>query len=186
MFFKIDIRYDFGYIKPMDEMPKDAPKMESLSDLLWQARFRIRHLSEAHLLAEFLSNTCPNPRLNIIGLTEIFINAIEHGNLGISFEEKSKLQLQENWLEEIDRRLNLPEHRDQFVEIFYERLNDEIHVTVTDQGKGFDWKKYQTAPEKDANFKDSHGRGILLAKKLAFKELRYAGNGNQVTCIIAI
>lgn len=169
----------------MHDISKDPAKLGSVSDLLCQARFRLRDLSEANILSDFLSKTCPNPRLAVIGLTELIVNAIEHGNLGITFEEKSELQLQDNWLEEIDRRLKLPEHREQYVEVIYERLKNEIHITIIDQGKGFNWQQYETN-EKQESSKDSHGRGILLAKKLAFKDICYSEKGNEVKCIISI
>lgn len=146
--------------------------------------FRFKKLQEAHLLAEFLAEACPNPRLAIMGITEILVNALEHGNLGISFEEKSKLQLEENWLDEIDKRLNLPEHINQFVEVEYRRMEKTIEIKVTDQGEGFDWKKFQDPVNK--TLLSTHGRGILLAKSLAFSKLEYSEKGNVVTGTISL
>ncbi len=168
----------------MSDTPSDRITPKILADLLIQGQFRLKRLAEAHLLAEFLSHHCPRPRLVVVGITEILVNAIEHGNLGIGYEEKTRLQLQDDWLKEIDRRLSAPENKHKYVEVDFNRTDDEIHIKVTDQGKGFDWKKYH---DKDAESSaETHGRGIVLAKSLAFKSLQYSGAGNQVTCIISL
>ncbi len=48
-----------------------------------------------------------------MGLSELLVNAIEHGNLEIGYDEKSRLLQSEGWQGEIDRRLALPEYTDQ-------------------------------------------------------------------------
>ena len=146
--------------------------------------FRIRRLSEAQKLAEFLSESCPEPRMIIIGLNEILVNAIEHGNLAISFQDKTLLQKQNKWIEEIDRLLDSPEHIHQYVEVKFSRQETEIQITVTDQGKGFNWQQFDGSNPK--NVLSTHGRGLLMAKSLAFKELKYNSNGNEVTCVISL
>ena len=167
----------------MADTTNTLPNNLEVARLLKEGHFRFRLLSEAHLLAAFLSEACPNPRLAIMGITEILVNAVEHGNLGIGFEEKSKLQMEANWLQEIDRRLNLPEHANQFVDVQLIRTETEIRIKVTDQGNGFDWQHYQSGTHNPLS---THGRGILLAKNLAFKQLEYTGKGNEVTCVIAL
>jgi anti-sigma regulatory factor (Ser/Thr protein kinase) len=165
----------------MADTTDDNPNKFQIAQFMLEGHFRFRQLSEAYLLAQFLAAACPNPRLAAMGITEILVNAVEHGNLGISFEEKSTLQMKANWLEEINRRLNLPAHINQFVEVKLTRTETEIRITVTDQGTGFDWQRYQS--ETNHSF-DIHGRGIFLAKSLAFKRLEYTGTGNTVTCVI--
>ncbi len=157
-------------------------KLPKVASLLRQGSFRFHTLEEAYALAHFLSETSPNTHLAVLGITEILVNALEHGNLGITFEEKSKLQLEDEWLQEIKRRLTLPEHAEQSVSVEFSKDETEITLVVTDQGKGFDWRKYQTF---NAEHKlRQHGRGILVAKHFAFKAMRYSEKGNQVTCII--
>jgi Histidine kinase-like ATPase domain len=148
--------------------------------LLRNAHFRFQHPKELTLVAEFLANLCPHPRLAIVGLTEIFFNAIEHGNLGISSAEKEKLQKDNIWLEEIERRLRLPQHRHQYVNVQFTRTDTEIQLIVKDDGVGFDWKN----SEKQAI--STHGRGILIAKEAVFQSLQYSPKGNEVACIISL
>lgn len=151
---------------------------------LTNGHFRIRHPLEAHTVASFLAQACPDPRSSIVGITEILLNAVEHGNLNIGFEEKSNLQKENTWMKEIERRLALPEYAALYVEIAFVRRETEIRLTVSDQGKGFDWKKYEAPDPK--NILSTHGRGILMAKALAFKSLEYSEKGNEVTCIIPL
>ena len=104
--------------------------------LLLNGQFKFRRLSEAKDLSEYLAAACPNPTLSAIGLCEIFLNAIEHGNLAIGFDEKTKLQSENNWLEEIDKRLSLPENIHKFVFVEFNCNEIEISIKVTDQGNG--------------------------------------------------
>jgi hypothetical protein len=156
---------------------------ESAAAFLKKALFCFRTLEEARSVATFLANACPNPRMVIVSLTEVFINAIEHGNLEISSDEKTKLQDNMQWLTEIQRRLELPEYRNRYVEVEFLRKDNEVEIKVTDQGKGFDWQQYQTFHSNDKQ--GTHGRGIAMAKDLAFTRQEYVGKGNIVICYIA-
>jgi DNA-binding response OmpR family regulator len=151
---------------------------------LIEGKFAFRHLTDAHAVANFLSQACPNPRLAIVGISEILINAIEHGNLGISYEEKSHLQDRDLWLKEVERRLTLPENIHKSVEVEYKKTEQEIRILVTDQGQGFNWTKFQNIDSKRVF--DNHGRGIVMAKSLVFERLEYHAPGNQVLCVISL
>lgn len=152
------------------------------ANLLVEGHFRFQTFQEAMILSEFIAETCPNKMLSHMGLAELFTNAVEHGNLGITSEEKATLQKNGLWLEEIELRLHLPENQQKWVEVFVTRQDHELMVKVIDQGVGFDWQKYQ---EQNENLNlDTHGRGIVMAKDLAFKNLQYSGRGNVVTGII--
>ena len=146
---------------------QDDVKQQSLSvKYMETGTFRIRTLDEVHNLSILLANACPEPEKIVMGLNDILINALEHGNLQISYEEKGQLQEINKWEEEITRRSNLPDNVNKFVDVRFERHSEEIHILVSDQGKGFDWKKYDTLmPDLGLS---SHGRGIAMAKALCF------------------
>jgi CheY-like chemotaxis protein len=78
--------------------------------LLRDATFSIRSVDDARDLGAVLANCCPDPMNSVIGITELLVNAVEHGNLGITYEEKSTLNANGTWDEEVKRRLALPEH----------------------------------------------------------------------------
>src|SRR5437764_4950947 len=76
--------------------------------LLEEARFTYRTIEEARGLAAVLASACPDAESTVIGLTELMVNAVEHGNLGITYDEKSALLADESWSAEVSRRLTLP------------------------------------------------------------------------------
>lgn len=150
--------------------------------LMKSANFQYKTLDEARNLASLISNACPDPEKIIMGVTELMINAIEHGNLGIGYQEKTMLNDNGTWEEEVSRRLALPENKTLLAEVSFQNKADEISITVVDQGKGFNWKNYlDFDPER---ITDNHGRGIALAYNHCFSHLEYLGKGNQVRAII--
>jgi len=151
---------------------------------LVNASFRVQTLDEAQVVANLLANECPNPRLAAVGITEMLINAIEHGNLSIGYAEKTRLHEKEQWLSEIERRLLLPENLNKFATISFDKTSSHIRIRIVDQGKGFDWRQYQDLDSKRVF--DNHGRGIVMARTLAFDQMIYHNNGNDVECIIPL
>ena len=73
----------------------------------------------------------------MIGLFELLINAIEHGNLGLSHEEKAALLAHGQLDEERERRLALPEYAARYVTTTFRRYPDRIEIEIEDQGDGF-------------------------------------------------
>ncbi len=145
--------------------------------------FSIRTTDEAHDLAVLLSQLCPDPIKSVLGFGELLVNAVEHGNLGITYAEKTKLFENDCWNEEVERRLNLPENRDKRVRVQYETVGDERHFLIVDEGEGFDWKPYL---EIDPNrVFDSHGRGIAMASKVGFGIIEYRNKGNEVLVTVS-
>ena len=144
--------------------------------------FRIRTLDDVHNLSVLLANACPEPEKVVMGMNDLLMNAVEHGNLGITYEEKTQLQATEAWEEEVHRRLQRSENLNKYVEITFERHHGEIHVLITDQGDGFDWSKFESFSSDLALA--SHGRGIAMAKALCFDRLEYHGVGNEVLCVV--
>lgn len=144
--------------------------------------FRFRTVEEGRLLANFFAQAAPDPGKLVIGLQELLINAVEHGNLALGYQDKTLLLMEDRWQEEVDRRLALPEYRERFVEVLFERLPEAIRFTIRDQGEGFDWSKYLDFDP--ARIFDPHGRGIAMARKLSFSALEYQGKGNSVLATV--
>lgn len=146
--------------------------------------FNIRTLKEGHDLVTLLANALPDASKVAMGLSELMINAVEHGNLGVTYDDKSKLKEQGIWEEEIERRQLLPENAGKTVTLEFERTAGEVSFLIQDQGDGFDWQRYlEIAPERAF---DNHGRGIAMANMLSFDRLEYRGNGNQVIATITV
>ena len=144
--------------------------------------FVFRTLEEGNKLATLAGNCCPDSENVVVGLGELIVNAIEHGNLGITYKEKSKLNENEELEDEIRRLMALKENTSKTVALNVEKKNNEIHFTIQDQGKGFDWKSYMDfSPERAF---DSHGRGIAMANNLYFDRIEYQGCGNRVVAVV--
>lgn len=143
-----------------------------------KGRFTFQTLDEARSLAALLANACDDSNHVVLGLTELMVNAVEHGNLGIGYKEKSRLNAIGEWESEIKYRLSQPEHADKQAMVEFERRENSILFAILDQGDGFEWQKYlELSPERAL---DSHGRGIAMANAISFDKIEYRGNGNEV------
>ena len=146
------------------------------------AIFSYRTIDEARDLGSVLARACPDPESAVIGLTELLVNAVEHGNLGITYDEKTQLRTHSRWEAEIQRRLTMPEYAGRTAEVRFEREGREMRFTVRDCGSGFDWRRYFDIDPARAF--DTHGRGILMARHLSFHSLEYRGCGNEVVATV--
>lgn len=142
----------------------------------------VKTMSEAEDTACFLASCFPDPERVVSGLMELLVNSVEHGNLGISYEEKHQLLAQNIWRSEVDRRASLPENIIKQVEVIYQNKEEGHLIQLTDAGNGFDWKRYWHINPSRAT--SSHGRGIARARLMAFDVLAYNERGNQVTLMV--
>jgi CheY-like chemotaxis protein len=140
--------------------------------------FEFRDLDQAKALATLLSSLCVDPTAASIGLAELMVNAVEHGNLDISYDDKLQLRLADAWEEEVARRLAAPQWRGRMVHVSFERVGEQIKFTIVDQGKGFDAAAYLDFDPARAC--DPNGRGIAMARKLCFPQLEFVGGGSTV------
>ena len=141
-------------------------------------RFKCRTLDESQMLAHTLAHACPDPNRVENGLHELLINAIEHGNLGITYTEKTQPLLSESWRKEVESKQALEFYRNRNVTVDFERRPNELILTLHDEGPGFEFQRYlDFEPERATH---PHGRGIALARMLCFDEMEYLYNGSSV------
>jgi len=134
------------------------------------------------LMLETENALCPNDRLGIhLGLMEILVNAIEHGNLAITYAEKTQAMegALDEWESLINSRLGAQPYKDRKVNIDFHMNRERCEWLITDQGAGFAWNELPDPNAPENLVKYSHGRGIMLAK-LQFDEFTYLGSGNQI------
>jgi len=143
--------------------------------LMGDGVFRFRTLEEASSLAHGISTVCAGADLVRIALLELLVNAIEHGNLGIGFEAKALMVQSGRWQEEIDRRLADSIYRDRVATLSVRLRAEAVTLRVEDQGAGFDPSRHLDMP--DVKTAQLTGRGIALARKLAFPNLHYTDEG---------
>ncbi|MBI3793233.1 MAG: response regulator [Nitrospinae bacterium] len=149
-----------------------------------EREFYFCHPSEAEAISRVLAKKCPEPEKTAIGLWELMINAIEHGNLGITYEEKSDLIENGKLESEVRARLSDPAYSAKKALVTFESSEDSLRFRIRDDGPGFEWKQFLTlSPERAF---DSHGRGIALSKEKFFDHLEYFGSGNEVLASVSL
>jgi hypothetical protein len=138
----------------------------------------------SNLLANFLFNS------NLIdheqkvrfylAMMELLINAIEHGNCKISYEEKSEwLNNGKDILDLVREKNKDPEICEKKVYLNYKITPKKSTFKIRDEGDGFDWK-IQAAPTGEDGLEEMHGRGIAMASHYVSK-LLYNDKGNEVS-----
>lgn len=145
-------------------------------------KFRFQTIDEANHLAAMIAHACPTHETLVLGLSELFINAVEHGNLGITYDEKTALLHGNRLDEEISERLKLPENISKYVVAIFEKEPENVTIRVKDSGPGFNWRPYMDFDTE--RLTHIHGRGIAMANKTVFSSLQYLGSGNELVATI--
>jgi DNA-binding response OmpR family regulator len=147
--------------------------------LMAEGTFRFQTLEEAEYLALCIANASPNPE-SVVGLSELFINAVEHGNLGITYDEKTSFVEKAIWKDEVTKRLSQPSNRNKWVVVRVVKEGHRVSLTIEDEGSGFDFQQFLTIDEN--RIFDNHGRGIAIAR--AHLSIHFEGSGNRVQVLV--
>jgi sigma-B regulation protein RsbU (phosphoserine phosphatase) len=169
---------DFHHMQALLER---LQKTDNPFGLLQEGSFRFKSPGEAEFLAVAIANASPAPQKAMI-ISEILLNAVEHGNLGITYDEKTGYIAKGTLRTEVDRRLALQENADKWVGMKLKRYENALTVEVEDQGPGFDYQKYLQMDE--SRVFDNHGRGIAITNE--YLGLNYIGKGNKVVVTIPV
>lgn len=153
-----------------------------LSDSTHSGYMRFQTPTQAKSIAAFLSQLTADPERSYVGLWELFINAIEHGNLEISYEEKSELLASQTLNELTAQRLTDEKFKNHYVRVSFIIKEGNISFDIKDDGKGFCWEPFLSID--DARILEKNGRGIALAYAVSFDELTYIEQGNRIKCQI--
>lgn len=114
---------------------------------------------------------------------EVLINAIEHGNLGISFDEKTDSMKVGNYMEFIQKRQREAFYGARSIKVAYSLNQKRIGFEIEDEGDGFDFKKILNLDGDKLNEESyTHGRGIMMTKKV-FDVVKFNEKGNKVLLI---
>lgn len=114
----------------------------------------------------------------LIFASEFLINAYEHGSLLLTEDKKSALLESGAYYDEL-RRLELECKTE--IEVAVSIVGDEIAVSVTDGGYGFDYKRYQSMSESETldRLTMPNGRGIQMAMQY-FDSITFSKGGAGV------
>ena len=149
----------------------------------------------ANLLCNFLFNSNKidaSGKMQVhVALVELLINAIEHGNCGVTYSEKSA------WLEDGNMMRDLIAKKCQDPAVHRKRVlfeytigSDRSTFLIADEGDGFDWRSHahtdspqveegEASARSIENVYALHGRGIKMTRQYT-KNLRYNERGNEV------
>jgi FixJ family two-component response regulator/anti-sigma regulatory factor (Ser/Thr protein kinase) len=129
-------------------------------------------IDEVRLACRIPPSQLPGLRM---GLHELIVNAIEHGNLELGSELKDR----HNYLDLLKHRAREPRFSERRVMIEVVIVAGSFTCMVQDQGPGFDWRSLPDPTDPENLFKP-HGRGVIMAGNF-FDEFFYSESGNQVT-----
>ncbi len=138
----------------------------------------VRGVAQAKAAVELIAELCPQPARQALGLSELLMNAVEHGSLEIDAQDKANLLAEGTFQHELRRRVRDPRFAEREVTVRVRRFHDHVEITCEDQGPGFDWR---AAAKRDLDgITGLSGRGIALAKAVAFDSVEFHGRGNIV------
>ena len=163
-------------------LQQELAKRSGAIRLLAEGRFVFMTPQEADSLAVLLAGGFERSTVVAMGLSELMINAVEHGNLELDYKNKSALMAEGRWDAVIDARLREAPYKDRRVTVEVTRTATHTRFRITDEGKGFDWHAYVDLTLERAF--DTHGRGIAMARKMAFEAMAYMGTGNIVEVMV--
>ena len=152
--------------------------------MMQSGRFACRTPDEARDLASLLAATTARPEVVVLGLSELLLNGIEHGNLGMSYATKGALMLEGRFHQEVAQRLKLPESYGKVVTVDVTCDHGDVIFRITDQGHGFNHEEYMDLHPDRAT--DPNGRGIAMARIMSFDQLDYEGRGNIAVARVSV
>lgn len=157
---------------------------EVLGEVCWRYELslgaaELKSLHTVPLIMGFISQIKPLAQAHadvFLILTELFLNALDHGLLAMSSELKSRPDGMEYYLQERARRLAALENGRIDIELTGHDLGGRslLRIRVSDSGPGFDHRWLQQPDSTRPS-----GRGIALVAALS-ASLRFLGNGNVV------
>jgi hypothetical protein len=132
---------------------------------------------------ELLHNFCTNKSVKYaapIVFSELFMNAYEHGNLGIELNSKHKLIEDDIYFQILSEK---EEHCSKKITVTIEKLQNEkstsVVTRITDEGEGFDT---HILSDIFRNSKTFNGRGVFVSRRNSMG-IYYNTKGNSVLYI---
>ena len=116
-------------------------------------------------------------------LYEVIINAIEHGNLNILYEQKKEWLQKNIYNKKLKELLKSELAKNTNIELTLDinEKENNIKIKVKDNGEGFNIKRALKSIKNDGFARES-GRGIIIIKSY-FDEVTHNRKGNVITLI---
>lgn len=136
-------------------------------------------------VCERLERYLPAQEVNSIRICfrEILINAIEHGNLAINFEEKTQAIASGDYMAFLRTRMRDERFKNRKIFIDFVVNENQVAFRVSDEGAGFDVQEHLNRTQTDDELQLlEHGRGITMTRNV-FDRVVYNRRGNQVVLV---
>jgi CheY-like chemotaxis protein/anti-sigma regulatory factor (Ser/Thr protein kinase) len=172
------------------QMVDEGSSQARLMDCLKRGKFQFVLSNDANLIPSLVSHVqslvtsvglCDEANVIrvCIALEEALRNAIFHGNLELTSEQREGDQ--EVYQQLIDERTAKGPYAGRQLQVSIEVSATEGRFTIQDQGPGFDPSKLPD-PTDPENLEKVSGRGLLLMRTF-MDEVSFNSTGNQVTMI---
>jgi len=142
-----------------------------------------RTREEADELADVVAELLPEPAQSRLGLMELLLNAIEHGNLEIGSKLKGQLLAEHRFEDELAARLAREPYCQRRVHVKVTLDEAAIEIEIRDEGPGFPWRRALNAGLQEHT--EPNGRGIALVSQTCFPSLTYRDPGNVAIVTLA-
>jgi len=150
---------------------------------LRSGEFSIQTLDEAREIALFIARGCPKSCQMSVGIYTLLANAIEHGNLEFSSNDKAKGLAEGKWRKTLIQKLGDREFSHRRVRIRCQRGGRVISLIIHDDGPGIDAETSEMANPARSGYR---GKGIKAARSLGFTQISYLGVGNIVEASVLL
>ena len=174
-------------LRKYDELLKDRTFRREMHELFMRREFTMKFDNSIDRLPQIVDLLVQETgdkfgeqeRLGIrLGMFELLVNAIEHGNLAITSSEKAAALDSASLPLLYEQRQQDPTLANRKVTVDFILNQSGCEWTISDEGDGFDWQTAQNSVGS-MNLLETHGRGIFITR-FQFDELEYLGKGNIV------
>jgi two-component system, sensor histidine kinase LadS len=118
-----------------------------------------------------------------IALREAIINAIEHGNLQMTFDVKTEAYRAGSYFDLIRERQMDPVLNQKTVRVTCSLNDERVSYVISDEGHGFDIASMEGLSPDDINAASlTHGRGLHMIRS-AFDTIHFNEKGNQLLLV---
>ncbi len=148
---------------------------KAVMQLLRSIDLECRTREEAEDVADAVAGLLPDPVQGRLGLIELLLNAIEHGNLEIGSALKCRLLRDQRFEEEVLARLERAPFCGRWVQVRVDIAYPVVTIEIRDHGQGFGWR---SALDAEVIADDSpNGRGLALVYRTCFPTLTFRNSG---------
>jgi anti-sigma regulatory factor (Ser/Thr protein kinase) len=169
-------------IPSLTQLTRRSPSAAALR-VLRSVELACRTREEAEDVADEVAALLPDPIASRLGLIELLLNAVEHGNLEIGGPLKCRLLREQRFDDEIVARLARAAYRARRVRVRVRIAYPLVEIEIGDEGPGFAWRAELAAELGDHD--RPGGRGIALARQSCFPGLEYRDPGNVAIVRVA-